>query len=318
MLVSAGPYCERMIDWAVVGLSLAAAFFFAVSTTLKKASASADDGAPEPLSGEDVVAVARTVKHPLWLAGILADVVGLGLQVTALHFGGLTVVQPLLVSGLLFALLLRHRGSTRITRAETAWALTLSACLVGFLVLSGSVSGAQQPAAADRVPAAIAAIVGVVTAVACLMIARRRVPPAGRAALIGVAVGAVYATTAALIKSTTNVLSQHGPVAVLTSWQLYVVVGLGVLGLFLTQLAFRAGPLTASLPAISTVDPLLSVAIGVVVYDEHLRRGPLGGALLAVLLLLLVTSVVGLGRVELAEDAVHPNRHSDESGTTSN
>ena len=73
-------------------------------------------------------------------------------------------------------------------------------------------------------------------------------------------------------------------------------------GLFLTQLAFRAGPLTASLPAISTVDPLLSVTIGVVVYDEHLRRGPLGGALLAALLLLLVTAVVGLGRVELAED----------------
>jgi hypothetical protein len=229
-------------------------------------------------------------------------VLGLALQVTALHFGALTVVQPLLVSGLLFALLLRHRGSPRITRAEIGWGLTLSGCLIGFLISSGSVSGTQQPAAADRVPAVIAAVVGVITAVACLTIARRRVPLAGRAALIGVAVGAVYATTAALIKATTNVLSKHGPVAMLFSWQLYVVLGLGAIGLFLTQLAFRAGPLTASLPAISTVDPLLSVAIGVVVYDEHLRRGPLGGALLAALLLLLVTAVVGLGRVELAED----------------
>ena len=290
-----------MIDWAVVGLSLAAAFFFAVSTTLKKASAPpADDAAP--LSGGDVVAVARTLKHPLWLAGIVADVLGLALQITALHFGALTVVQPLLVSGLLFALLLRHWGSPLITRAEIGWALTLSGCLIGFLILSGSVSGAQQPATADRLPAVIAAAVGVMTALACLSIARRRVPPAGRAALIGVAVGAVYATTAALIKATTNVLSRHGPLAMLSSWQLYVLLGLGAIGLFLTQLAFRAGPLTASLPAISTVDPLLSVAIGVLVYDEHLRRGPLGGALLAVLLLLLVAAVVGLGRVELTED----------------
>lgn len=291
-----------MIDWTVVGLSLAAAFFFAVSTTLKKASAAVPDDAPPPLSSGDVAAVAKTVRHPLWLAGILADVLGLSLQVTALHYGTLTVVQPLLVSGLLFALLLRHWESPRITRAEVGWALTLSGCLIGFLVLSGSVSGAQHAATADRQPAVIAAAVGVITAVACLTIARHRVPAAGRAALIGVAVGVVYATTAALIKATTNVLSKHGLVAMLISWQLYVVLGLGAGGLFLTQLAFRAGPLTASLPAISTVDPLLSVTIGVVVYDEHLRRGPLGGAVLAALLLLLVTAVVGLGRVELAED----------------
>ena len=291
-----------MIDWTVVGLSLAAAFFFAVSTTLKKASAAVTDDAPPRLSSGDVAAVAKTIRHPLWLAGVLADVLGLSLQVTALHFGTLTVVQPLLVSGLLFALLLRHWESPRITRAEVAWALTLSGCLIGFLVLSGSVSGAQHPATADRLPAVIAAVVGVITAVGCLTIARHRVPPAGRAALIGVAVGVVYATTAALIKATTNVLSRHGPVAMLLSWQLYVVLGLGARRTVLDPAGIPSRPLTASLPAISTVDPLLSVTIGVVVYDEHLRRGPLGGALLAVLLLLLVTAVVGLGRVELAED----------------
>lgn len=291
-----------MIDWAVVGLSLAAALFFAMSTTLKKASASLVDDLPAPSSGGAVATVTRTLKHPLWLAGIVADVLGLALQVTALHLGALTVVQPLLVSGLLFALLLRHWGSWRITRAEVGWALTLTACLIGLLILSGSVSGTQHPAAADRVPALIATVVGVITAGSCLITARRSVPPAGRAALIGVAVGAVYAATAALIKAATNVLTRHGPLALAGSWQLYVVLALGAVGLFLTQVAFRAGPLTASLPAISTVDPLLSVAIGVLVYDEHLRRGPLGGALLAGLLLLLVSAVIGLGRVERADE----------------
>jgi hypothetical protein len=67
----------------------------------------------------------------------------------------------------------------------------------------------------------------------------------------------VFAGTAALIKATTNVCSSLG--------------GVGLL--LLTQLASQAGQLTASSPAISTVDPLLSVAIGVLVYGEHLRRG---------------------------------------------
>lgn len=291
-----------MIDWTVVGLSVAAAFSFAVSTTLKKASASSAGPTEPTLSSEDVVAVARTLRHPLWLVGVVADLVGLGLQITALHLGTLTVVQPLLVSGLLFALLLRHRHSPRVTKAEVGWGLTLTGCLVGLLTLSGSVSSGQHQFAADRLPALLAAVVGVATAIACLAIAQRRVPPAGRAALIGVTVGAVYAATAALIKASTDVLARHGPVALLTSWQLYVLLALGGIGLLLTQLAFRAGPLTASLPAISTVDPLLSVAIGVLVYDEHLSRGPLGGAVLAVLLALLVTAVVGLARVELSEE----------------
>ena len=89
--------------------------------------------------------------------------------------------------------------------------------------------------------------------------------------------------------------------AVLISWQLYTVLGLGAAGLFLTQLAFQAGPLTASLPAISTIDPLLSIAIGVIIYDEHIRRGPLSGGVLLLLMLLLAASVIQLGRVEATE-----------------
>ncbi len=80
-----------------------------------------------------------TAVNPLWLTALLADVGGVGLQVVALHFGALALVQPLLVSGLLFALLLRHLGSWSITRQEVGWAVLLTGCLIGFLVLSGAV-----------------------------------------------------------------------------------------------------------------------------------------------------------------------------------
>ena len=72
----------------------------------------------------------------------------------------------------------------------------------------------------------------------------------------------------------------------LTSWQLYTVVVVGAIGLFLSQLAFQAGPLTASLPAMATVDPLLSIVVGVLVYDEHIHRGPWSGPGLVLMVLL--------------------------------
>ena len=78
------------------------------------------------------------------------------------------------------------------------------------------------------------------------------------------------------------------------SWQLYVVLVLGGAGVVLTQRAYQAGPLVASLPAITIVKPLLSIVIGVVVYDEDIRQGPGPFAAMTGLLLLLGCSVFQL------------------------
>jgi len=158
----------------------------------------------------------------------------------------------------------------------------------------------------DRGAAVIAAIATSIAVLICLLVAQRQVPPAGRAALMGAAVGAIYATTAALIKSATGLLAEHGLLALLGSWQLYTALIVAGSGLFLAQVAFQAGPLTASLPAIATIDPLLSVLIGVLIYDEHLRRGPGSGVVLLALMILLVIAVIGLGRVETADEH-HPH-----------
>ena len=117
---------------------------------------------------------------------------------------------------------------------------------------------------------------------------------------MGVAVGVVYAASAALLKALTDRVT-HGPWALLTSWQLYAVIVVGAVGLLLSQLAFQAGPLTASLPAIATVDPLLSIVVGVMVYDEHIHRGPGSGVGLVGLMLLLGLAVIQVGKVDVLE-----------------
>jgi hypothetical protein len=171
----------------------------------------------------------------------------------------------------------------------------VSLALVGFLALAGTAGRSSTTAGVDRLPAIIAGIVGLVLAAGCVAVAHRQRPGGTSAAMLGVAVGITYAGAAALLKAVGDV-AVHGPRALLTSWQLYTVFVIGVLGLLLNQLAFQAGPLTASLPAIATVNPLASITIGVLVYDETVRHSPEASLGLALLLLVLGIAVIQLTR----------------------
>jgi hypothetical protein len=284
-----------MGQWLVVVLSLGSAAAFAVAASLKHRSAGEVPDAQNLRPAAVGQFVRATVVHRLWLAGLAADAVAVLLQIVALHYGALAVVQPLLISGLLFALLLRPLHHQPIGQRELGWALVVSVALVGFLALAGTAARSSTTAGVDRVPAIIAGIVGLVLAAGCVAVAHRQRPGGISAALLGVAVGITYAAAAALLKAVGDV-AVHGPRALLTSWQLYTVFVIGVLGLLLNQLAFQAGPLTASLPAIATVNPLASIAIGVLVYDETVRHSPEASIGLALLLLVLGIAVIQLTR----------------------
>jgi len=279
----------------VVVTSVAAAAAFATSSTLKHVSAGRIPHEPRTTAGSVRRLAAATVRHPFWLAGIAADVVALALQVTALRLGPLAVVQPLLVSGLLFALILRQLTTRRLRPAEIGWAAVLVASLTAFLLLSGTKASTGPPEPVDRVSALLVALTGLGLAAGCVVIGRRGAGADRSAALLGVAVGTIYAATAALIKALTS-LAAHGPATLLLSWQLPVLIILGAAGLVLNQLAFQAGPLSASLPAVSAVDPLASIVIGVIVYEEAIRPGILAGVGSVLLLGVLSAAVIALAR----------------------
>ncbi len=105
----------------------------------------------------------------------------------------------------------------------------------------------------------------------CVRLARRRTSTAA-AALLGAGAGIAFAGAAALIKTATNLLAQ-GVVALVFGWQLYALIVVGATGMLLSQLAYRSGPVSASLPAMNSVNPLASVLIGVAVFDEHFQTG---------------------------------------------
>src|SRR5258708_4254067 len=100
-----------------VVFALAAAFSNAVNVMTQH---SASVAAPKREKGWRLVAY--LFRQPLWLLGWIAAVGGFVLQALALHQGLLSVVQPILVTELVFVLVLRRvwdppgRGPRRVAR----------------------------------------------------------------------------------------------------------------------------------------------------------------------------------------------------------
>jgi drug/metabolite transporter (DMT)-like permease len=210
----------------------------------------------------------QVLRHPLWLFGALAGVAGFALHVVALSSGALAFVQPLLVCGLLFALPLSHALDRRMMHtAELAAAAAVVCGLALFQLTAHPAAGRSYPDL--RVLAWCVAATVSVTGVGLAFAARR---PAGRAAWLGLCTGVAYGLTAALVKATVGGFTSQG-LAVLASWPPYAFVVIVTVAIALNQLAFNAGPLPVSLPILTIVDPLVSVAIGAIAFGETVSSG---------------------------------------------
>ena len=102
-----------------------------------------------------------------------------------------------------------------------------------------------------------------------------------RAVLLGAAGGILYGAGAALTKSVMSYLDD-GLVDVVTSWEVYALIIALSLGTYLQQSAFQAGSLAQSLPAISVLEPVTAVILGMTVLQEEIRADGLEWALIAV------------------------------------
>ena len=60
----------------------------------------------------------------------------------------------------------------------------------------------------------------------------------------------------------------------LTNWPPYCLLGAGIVGLWLMQNAFSAGPLHASLPTIAAGEPVAGIALGIVVFGDRIQISP--------------------------------------------
>lgn len=247
-------------------------------------------------------------RRPLWLIGIGATVAGLGLQLVALGFGPLMLVQPLLVTALPFAswfsAWLNRRPMDRLVLLGT---LICVAGLSSFLALARPSDGSNQLLPGGHlVPLAIALGVAALAGLAWSWLATGPT----RALGLALATGLFYGVTAGLMKVVAGDL-RTGWEATFTHWSLYVVCVVGPIGFLLSQNTFQQGRLIApALAVITTVDPLVGVAIGVWWMRESAATG---AAVLAGELIAAVVIVVGIAL--LSWRSSHPSP-VEEAGET--
>src|SRR5271165_1821224 len=160
------------------------------------------------------------VRQPLWLVGAAAAVGSFVFQALALHNGLLSVVQPVLVTELVFVLVLR-RVWIRQEVAGAAWAAVLLVCvaLAVFLTVAEPAGGHPAPDAAEWL-SAISAFGG---SIAVLAVLGSRGPPVRRAALFALAAAFAWAMMATFLKTVTETLTTFGVSGVLTRWPVYAL-----------------------------------------------------------------------------------------------
>jgi drug/metabolite transporter (DMT)-like permease len=275
----------------VIAAALASALCYAAAMVLQQHGARQADGSASLRPG----LVAELVRKPVWLAGVAANLLGYGLRFAALSRGSLVVVQPLLVTSLLFALPASARWHREGGLGGEVWA-SAAAIVVGlamFLAAAGKAGNGVAPSGLSWLSAVIAIGLGSGLVVA---VARGESGPR-RAAMLAAAGGGLLAFTAALTKAVAVGLRADG-LGVVWHWTPYALAVIGAASVIVTQSAFEAASLRASLPVLMVVEPLMSVALGVGLFGEHIAAGLPARSVEAVGLVLAGVGVVVLARRE--------------------
>jgi len=282
-----------------VVFALAAATMFGLGNALEHQVAQS-----VPASrGVSVRLVARLARSPRWVLGMLNDVGAFGFQAAALAFGGLLVVQPLLVSGLLVALVLaRSWSGARLKRTEWTSAVVLCAALAIFLVEASPTGGNE------RAPFSHWVVVAgpLLSVIAAAVVVTTRLTGRARAALLGISAGGLFGVSSSLTKTFVGQI-QHGVPYTAQHWEVYALAVLSIVGILLTQNGFQSGSLATSLPALEATEPLVAAWIGVSVLHEQLTgrtsfdNAAIGLSIAAIIVAVIVLASEVGARAETAE-----------------
>ncbi|WP_102925130.1 DMT family transporter [Streptomyces noursei] len=260
-----------MAIWTAVLFAVLAAACNALSTVLQRRAART-----VPVAGRLRLGLIADLLHrAAWLAGMLMVLPAACFQALALLFGPLSVVQPIFVLELPLALLIGRvllGGPVPVRISRCGWA-GVGLLVVGLgtaLAAAAPTAGRDHAPLSRWVPALIACGSVIFVTVGAGL---RRGAGSFRAACFGAATAVGYALTAALLKDATHAWASGGPARFFTSWQSYGFALTGVLALFMMENAMQSGPLTASQPVLTVGDALVSLSLGVTLFDERVRAG---------------------------------------------
>jgi drug/metabolite transporter (DMT)-like permease len=271
-----------------VVFALAAALANAVNLmTQHKASI----GAPKRVKGWRLALYLP--RQPLWLLGVAAAVGSFVFQALALHNGPMSVVQPLLITELVFTLVLR-RVWIHQDLARAAWVSVSVVCvaLAVFLAVGEPTGGHPYPAQSQWLSAGL--VFG--GAIMALTLLGLRGSPVRRAATLAAATGLTASLEASFLKTATQTLSVSGIGGTLVDWVVYAFIAATITGALLQQGALHVGPLSVSQPLLVIIDPFASIIFSVWLFGERFTNSPAKLAIGVVAFAVMAVGVVMLTR----------------------
>jgi drug/metabolite transporter (DMT)-like permease len=208
----------------------------------------------------------RLLAVPVWLAGTVVLLLGYGLQGAALDRGKLIVVQPLLVTTIVWALPLGYwLTAQHVARRQVLGAGVVVIGLALFVLVGDPDAGVENASTESLLLAVL--VVSAVVAV-LLLLSRGKASGAARAAVLGVCAGLYFGLSAGFAKPVLHDL--HVSVGEAAGdWRTWALLGFGFL---LQQLSLATGQLAPAMAAVSVSNPAVSVLLGIALYEERLTR----------------------------------------------
>jgi hypothetical protein len=241
-------------------------------------------------------------RQPIWLLSLLANIGGSALQLLALSNGPLVLVQPLLVSGLVFAVVIRSMMAHRPPAGTVVLGASLAAAgLAVFLLLAKPSGGIEWLTFGQALPLAA----GLTALLAILLGVASRFGGEIRTFALAGGAGVLYGVTAGVAKLALGVLHDDGLGTLLRSWPLYAVLVIGPAGFLLNQNAYQSDrSMAPALAVITVTDPLVGIGVGVLWLEENLQTGvgPVIGQVLALTTLAVGVWLLAHGAPQLARD----------------
>lgn len=244
-------------------------------------------------------AIIDAIKQPMWWVGVASALFGYLLQVIALAFGTLLVVQPILVLSLMFTLPLSAKyDGRRISATETAWAGLLTVAVAVLVIRGNPAPGHREP---DLAVWLVCLGIGALILLAFFVYALEQTA-ALRALVLGSITGAIMGYVAVLSKAVVDIFRDAGVPTLLASWELWGLIAFAGVGTAVQQASFNAGALKNSLPAMTVVEPLVAFVLGYIVLGEKFRITGWEYAYMAATVAVMVVSTVILSRKSIEDD----------------
>ena len=262
------------MDEVAALLAVLAAICFALAATLwQRATVAAGISAGRPQG------FVGLLTNWIWLLGLVAQTLGVLLQAAALDRGRVAIIQPLLVTTIIWAMPLGYFLTNQtIKRRHILGAAIVVVGLAVFASVGDPAGGVDDAPTSDWLSAFL--VIG--AACAALLLFSRRGGLSTKAAVFGTTAGILYGVSATLMKPVVENLDSNGFAAVLESWELWVMAVTGIVGFYLQPLSLATGRLVTSVATVSVANPVVSVLLGVLVLQERLDQPPAWHAVVAV------------------------------------